>query len=127
MKDHELVAAIRDNSDLDNAEQAETAAHATLSVLARRLTGGQPLNLGSQLPTGFAGDLAVVGEGERFSLEEFYGRVADAEGCGMVDARNHARAVMAGVRSAVDRSEWDAMVAQLPEDYADLVFSGPVH
>lgn len=127
MKDDELLSAIRKNSDLDSPQDVERAAHATLSVLGQRLAGGQPLNLGSQLPPTFAEDLAVVGAGERFSLDEFYERVAHLEGTDPDEARRHARAVLAGVRSAVDRNEYDKMLAQLPSDYADLVSTGPVH
>lgn len=127
MKDHELISAIRDNSDLRTPEDVEKAAHATLSVLGQRLSGGAPLNLGSQLPTTFAEDLAVVGEGERFTLDEFYSRVARIEGTDVDHARHHARAVMAGVRTAVERTEFDNLLAQLPADYDDLVFTGPVH
>jgi uncharacterized protein (DUF2267 family) len=127
MKDDELISAIRKNSDLDSPQDVEKAAHATLTVLGQRLAGGQPLHLGAQLPTSFAQDLAVVGEGERFSLDEFYERVAREEGTGKDDARRHARAVMAGVKSAVDRNEYEKMLSQLPSDYADLVSTGPVH
>ncbi|MDY6997663.1 MAG: DUF2267 domain-containing protein [Actinomycetota bacterium] len=127
MKDHELISAIRTNSDLATSEDVEAAAHATLSVLGQRLAGGTPLNIGSQLPGAFADHLAVVGEGERFTLDEFYRRVARIEGTDADHARHHARAVMAGLRTAVERSEFDNMLAQLPADYDDLVFTGPVH
>jgi uncharacterized protein (DUF2267 family) len=127
MKDDELISAIRKNSDLDDPDEVVRAAHATLSVLGKRLAGGEPLDLGSQLPTTFARELAVEGKGERFSVNDFYDRVAREEGTTKEDARRHARAVMAGVRSAVDPNEWQDMVSQLPDDYADLVFTGPVH
>jgi uncharacterized protein (DUF2267 family) len=127
MKDDELISAIRKNSDLDTPHDLEKAAHATLSVLGQRLAGGQPLHLGAQLPKTFADDLAVEGEGERFSLDEFYDRVARAEGTDKDNARRHARAVMAGMKSAVDRNEFEKMLSQLPSDYADLVGTGPVH
>lgn len=127
MKDDELISAIRKNSDLDDPDQVMRAAHATLTVLGQRLAGGEPLHLGAQLPTTFAKELATEGAGERFSLDEFYQRVASEEGTNKDDARRHARAVMAGVRSAVDRNDFDKMLAQLPGEYSDLVFTGPVH
>jgi uncharacterized protein (DUF2267 family) len=127
MKDDELISAIRTNSDLDDRDEVQRAAHATLTVLGQRLAGGEPLDLGSQLPTSFGESLAVVGEGERFSLDEFYDRVGRMEGTAHEDARRHARAVMAGVKAAVDRNEWEDMLAQLPAEYSDLVFTGPVH
>ena len=127
MKDYELISAIRKNSNLTTPDDVERATHATLSVLGQRLSGGQPLNLGSQLPEVFAGDLAVVGHGESFGVEEFYRRVANQEGTDLAHARQHARAVLAGLRSAVDSNEYANMLSQLPSDYADLVSTGVVH
>jgi uncharacterized protein (DUF2267 family) len=125
VNDEELIAAIRDNSDLDDPEAVERAAHATLTVLGLRLAGGEPIDLGNQQPTSLARSLAAVGEGEQFSLDEFYDRVGQLEGVGHDDARRHARAVMAGVRAAVDDNEWENMLAALPTEYADLVSTGP--
>lgn len=125
MNDAELIAAIRDNSDLDDPEEAERAAHATLTVLGLRLAGGEPIDLGSQQPTSLGQSLAAVGEGEQFSLDEFYDRVGKLEGIGHDDARRHARAVMAGVKAAVDDNEWENMLAALPVEYTDLVVTGP--
>jgi uncharacterized protein (DUF2267 family) len=75
VNDAELIAAIRDNSELDDPEEVERAAHATLTVLGLRLAGGEPIDLGSQQPTSLGRSLAAVGEGEQFSLDEFYDRV----------------------------------------------------
>ena len=126
MNDEDLIAAIRDNSELDDLEEAERAAHATLTVLGLRLAGGEPLDLDSQLPS-LGQSLAAVGEGQQFTMDEFYDRVGQLEGIGHDDARRHARAVMAGVRAAVDSHEWENMIAVLPAEYADLVFTGPAH
>jgi uncharacterized protein (DUF2267 family) len=126
VNDEELIAAIRDNSDLDDPEEVERAAHATLTVLGLRLAGSEPLDLGSQQPTSLGRSLAAVGEGEQFSLDEFYDRVGRLEGIEHDEARRHARAVMAGVRAAVDDNEWENMLASLPTEYADLVSAGPI-
>lgn len=102
MNDDELIAAIRENSDLDDRDEVERAAYATLTVLGLRLA-------------------------RRFPLDEFYDRVGQLEGTTHHDARRHARAVMAGVKAAIDRYEWDTMFDQLPADYADLMVARPVH
>jgi uncharacterized protein (DUF2267 family) len=103
MKDEALISAIRNNSDLEQDDEAEEAAYATLTVLGLCLAAGEPL--------------------EQFSLDEFYDRVGQIEGSGRDDARRHARAVMAGVKATVNGFEWDNMVSQLPEDYADLLIA----
>jgi hypothetical protein len=110
MKDEVLFSAIRNNSDLEQDDEIERAAYATLTVLGLCLATGEPLDPSRQ-----------------FSLDEFYDRVGELEGIGRDDARQHARAVMVGVKAAVDPFEWDNMVSQLPADYADLVFGAPVH
>lgn len=102
MNDDELISAIQENSDLDDRDEVERAAYATLTVLGLRLAGG-------------------------FSLDDFYDRVGRLEGTGHDEARRHARAVMAGVKAAIDRYEWDNILDQLPADYADLMVAGPVH
>jgi uncharacterized protein (DUF2267 family) len=106
MKDEALISAIRNNSDLEQDDEAEEAAYATLTVLGLCLAAGEPLEPSRQ-----------------FSLDEFYDRVGEIEGTGRDAARRHARAVMAGVRATVSRFEWDNMVSQLPEDYADLLIA----
>jgi uncharacterized protein (DUF2267 family) len=107
MNDDEIISAIRENSDLDDRDEVERAAYATLTVLYKSLTEPR--------------------DGERLSVIEFYDRVGRLEGTGHGDARRHARAVMAGVKAAIEGYEWNIMLAQLPADYADLVGAGPVH
>jgi uncharacterized protein (DUF2267 family) len=104
-------------------EEAIRATDATLSVLGERLKGGEPRDLGAQLPPELADAVPPRGPGERFDIEQFYLRVAEREGDGVTvaDAREHARAVMSTLHDAVTPGEWDDIQAQLPRDYADLV------
>jgi uncharacterized protein (DUF2267 family) len=127
MKDEEFISAIRKTSGIEDAEQVKTAARATLRVLSERVSGNQPRGLAGQLPPVVADDMPDQGGGERFGIDEFYQRIAEAEGCSHDDARRHARAVMAAVASAVGRSEIENMLSQLPSDYVDLGISGPTH
>jgi uncharacterized protein (DUF2267 family) len=129
MKDEELISAIRKNSDLDDVERIKEAARATLSVLGQRVSGEEPRHLGAQLPPTFGEMLPNEGGGESFDLDEFYRRVAEMEGhgCSNQDARRHAKAVVAAVKSAVTPGEFDDLVSQLPSEYGELVGTGPVH
>lgn len=128
MREHDIVTAVRDLSGLDDADHATAATHATLAVLGERLAGGEPKDLAAQLPTGIAEALPSTGRGATFGVEEFYRRVADEEGRGCTPdgAREHARAVVAALKSGVSDGEFADLAAQLPMDYrADLLSTAP--
>lgn len=128
MKEHEIVAAVRKTAGLADAEHATVATRATLSVLGQRLAGNEPADLAAQLPPAIAEALPAAGGGERFGVEEFYRRVADAEGRGCTQdaAREHARAVIATVKQGVTAGEFDDLVSQLPSEYRrDLLSTAP--
>ncbi|NEA28755.1 DUF2267 domain-containing protein [Actinomadura bangladeshensis] len=126
MKEHELVAAIRETGRIDTHEHAERAIKATLEVLGERLAGGQSRDLASQLPPALASALPDQGEGQVFGLEEFYQRVADHEGTEPRQARQHARAVLAAIKVSVNPGLFEHVAAQLPADYDDLLSTQPV-
>jgi uncharacterized protein (DUF2267 family) len=129
MKEHEIVAAVRKTAGLTDTDEAASATRATLSVLGQRLAGNEPHDLAAQLPVGIAEALPATGGGETFGVEEFYRRVADAEGqgCTQDSAREHARAVIAALKSGVAEGEFTDLVAQLPGDYRqDLLSTAPV-
>lgn len=126
MKEHEIVAAVRQSAGIDSPEQAKQATTATLEVLGARLAGGEPGNVADQLPPGLAVVLPTQGPGERFGVEEFYRRVAEKEACPQPRARQHARAVLAALRVQLTGHEYDHLAAQLPGDYADLLGTEPV-
>ncbi|WFE66333.1 DUF2267 domain-containing protein [Micromonospora sp. WMMD714] len=105
-------------------ERAVALAHATLATLAERLTGGDVLDLATQLPAPLR--LALrPGPGseaaERFGAAEFVARVAGRGDLTEPAAREAVRAVLATVREAVSGGEFDDLVTRLPRDYRDLV------
>lgn len=128
MNEQELAAAVRQTAGTDTVEHTEQAVRATLAVLGERLAGGEPGDLASQLPPALAEVIPSEGRGERFGLQEFYRRVADREGSGCTerDARRHARATMAAVKAAITPGEFEHLVAQLPDEYAELLGTEPV-
>jgi uncharacterized protein (DUF2267 family) len=128
MREQELVKAVRETARTDSAEGTEQAVRATLSVLGERLAGGEPGDLSSQLPPALAEAIPEQGRGERFGLQEFYRRVAEREGPGCTerDARRHARATVAALKAAVTPGEFEHLVSQLPDEYAELLGTGPV-
>jgi uncharacterized protein (DUF2267 family) len=125
MQEQEFISAVRQSLDLDN-EGASTAVRATLSVLGRRLAGGEGKDLASQLPGDLAAQIPDDAPGEQFDVTSFYQRVAEAEraeGREVTDAqaRQHARAVAKGLETALTDGLWDHVAGQLPEDYDDLL------
>ncbi|SFQ65369.1 Uncharacterized conserved protein, DUF2267 family [Amycolatopsis arida] len=130
MKEHDIVAKVREIAGLEDNDHAAAATRATLEVLAQRLAGREPHDLAAQLPPAIAEALPDTGSGEEFGLGEFYRRVAAAEGrdCTLDGAREHARAVVAVIRQTVTEGELDDLVAQLPQEYRhDLLATAPVH
>ncbi|MFF0525077.1 DUF2267 domain-containing protein [Actinomadura nitritigenes] len=126
MKEHEMVSAVRETGRIDTTDHAERAIDATLAVLGERLAGGQSRDLAAQLPPALAEALPEEGPGLRFGLEEFYQRVADNEGTRPPQARQHARAVVAAVKASVEPGLFEHIMAQLPDDYDDLLGTQPV-
>jgi uncharacterized protein (DUF2267 family) len=97
---------------------AEQAITATLETLSERLTGGEANDLAAQLPEELKAPLErSAEEAEGFSLEEFYGRVAEREGVDIETARNDASAVMNVLRVAVTPGQLDDLMAQLPSEF----------
>lgn len=128
MKEHEIVSAVRQSAHIRTPGEAERAVRATLQVLGDRLAAGETADLAAQLPPGLAEALPEHGPGERFGLDEFYRRVAEAEGHDATTARQHARAVAAALKSGIAPGELNDVLAQLPDEYDELfAVSGPVH
>ena len=117
----QMVSAVRESARIDSREHAEKAVRATVAVLGQRLAG-EARDLAAQLPDDLAADMPTEAEAERFDLDEFYRRVAEKEGhgCTEAEARQHARATMVAIRESVG-AEWQHVLDQLPDDYADLV------
>jgi uncharacterized protein (DUF2267 family) len=101
---------------------AERVEHATLRTLADRISGGEAQDLASQLPGPLKEDLQTAPErAESFGVEEFLRRVAERGDVPPEEARNGAVAVLTTVREAVTAGEFDDVLAQLPQEYRELV------
>jgi uncharacterized protein (DUF2267 family) len=132
MREDEIISAVRESTSLPSKVDAERAVAATLSVLGERITAGERTDLAAQLPGGLAEALPPSSgtEARRFALDEFYREVAarEGDGCTEQQARQHARAVMAALRSGLTPGEFDDVAAQLPPEYDDLLGTGgPLH
>lgn len=120
MNYHEYLAEIKNLAELDDDARAEKAIQATLETLRERLAGNEPSNLADQLPDEMAQHLRGEGGQDNFSLEEFYGRVAEKEGVGTDEATRHARAVATVLQTGVTTGEMDDVRNQLKAEYNEL-------
>jgi uncharacterized protein (DUF2267 family) len=120
MKGEQFIAEVRNLAEAANNEEAERAIRATLETLRERLAGNEPSNLAAQLPPEIAPYVDGNGNGESFSVDDFYDRVAQKEGVDHDEAVKHARAVATVVQTAVTGGEVDDVRSQLGNEYGEL-------
>jgi uncharacterized protein (DUF2267 family) len=120
MKGEQFIAEVRNLAELGSNEDAQKAIRATLETLKERLAGNEPSNLAAQLPPEIAPYVEGEGGREAFSVQEFYGRVAQKEGVDNDEAVKHARAVATVVQTAVTGGELEDVRSQLSDDYKEL-------
>jgi len=104
-------------------EAAETITHASLRVLAERLSGGEADDLQAQMPKELKEDLAVPKQkpAESFGAAEFTRRVAERAGIDETAAQIGAAAVLATIGDAVTPGEFDDVLSQLGREFAALM------
>ena len=122
MQYEEFIEQVRQRAALASTAEAEEAARATLTVLGEYLSGGEGLDLASQLPQGLAEvlrqqppDRSMV-----FSLNDFVQLVGEEEGVGDGGALAHARAVVGVLGEAVSRGEMEDVRRQFPSEFDPL-------
>lgn len=108
--------------DPSSPGQAELAVTSTLAALAELVGGKQASDLASQLPFPFREPLDQKSEENpgNFSLEEFYGRIAEREEVETATASLHAAAVINTLKEAVSGGELEDIRQQLPEEFKAL-------
>jgi uncharacterized protein (DUF2267 family) len=99
------------------------AIRSTLETLAERLSGDEAKDLAAQLPREVAVYMADAGEAKRFSLEDFFEKVAQREPADLPDATYHAQAIMEVLAECVSAGEMGDVREQLPADWRPL-FAG---
>jgi uncharacterized protein (DUF2267 family) len=102
-------------------DEAERAACATLQTLASRLSSGETEDIAERLPDELRSCLVADGGPERFHVDEFLRRIADAVGVDRSAAERDARAVFAALWSAVGPDEYADMRSELPNDFGPLL------
>jgi uncharacterized protein (DUF2267 family) len=127
IEEAQMVKAVQESARIHTHEEGEHAVRATLRVLGQRLACRDPADL-AVLPRPMAAELPEEGGAERFGVEELYRRIAVKEPVHPTPeiARRHARAVVAAIKNSIDRGEFEDIVAQPPDEYVDLLGTGPV-
>ena len=122
MQYEEFMDRVRQRAGLASDAEAERAARAVLTVFGEYLSGGEGLDLASQLPQGVAEilrrqppDRSMI-----FSLNDFVQMVGEQEGVDDGEAMAHARAVVGVLHEAVSGGEMEDVRRQFPSEFDPL-------
>jgi uncharacterized protein (DUF2267 family) len=117
----QFVDAVAERAGLPRPA-AERLTHAALRVLAERISGGEAEDLAAQLPRELKADLDPPEENaQSFDADEFSRRMAERSGLTGTEAEAALIAVLTTLREAVTSGEFDDVVSQLGEEFAQLV------
>ena len=123
MQTDEFTRRVQERARLAAGDEALKIIAATLETLAERLPRNERTDLAAQLPEQLRGYLQRRPDTDRFSLEEFYNRVAARSGLGPPQAIEQAHVVLQVLQEAVSAGQLDRIRQQLPGQFGEL-FSG---
>jgi uncharacterized protein (DUF2267 family) len=124
MKYNDFVGHVQNQARLGTQGDAVRAIRATLETLSERLSPNEANHLAAQLPQEIGYYLQQNDSTERFSLNEFFERVAQREKVDIPDATYHARAVVSVLTEAVTPGQLQNVRSQLPDEFTPLFTSG---
>ena len=105
-------------------EVAESLTHATLGVLAERLSAGEARDLAAQLPKELQPDLTPPNEeAQPIESHEFVRKVAERAHVDESEARKAVAAVLTTTREAVTPGEWEDVASQMGREL-DVLMAG---
>ena len=121
----EFIERVADRAGLE-PEAARRATEAVLETLGERISAGEIEDLAAQLAPELRiplerGNIGTRGKAQRMSTTEFVEFVADREGIPLDRAWEHTSAVLRTLREAISEKEFADLMAQLPDDYAELL------
>jgi len=133
MEYREFVKRVQETAELASAAEAVIATEAVLGTLGELLSPTQRRHLAAQLrkPLKDYVDRWVERpprektRPHRFSLEQFYTRVAARSGVRYPAAVRHSQAVMTALREAVAAGELADLFRELPQEYEELLSGIP--
>jgi len=120
----EFVDLVQKNSHLPDRGDAERVTRVTLETLGEVLRDSERDKLASQLPKEMKSFL-YLRDYDLYQLQEFYRRVGARSDSGYHDAAERAKAVMAALSQAITPGQMDEVLAELPDEYKDLLKKEP--
>lgn len=124
MQYNEFVGHVQDRARLGTQGDAVRAIHATLETLGERIVADEAEHLAAQLPQEIGHYLRLSQTTDRFSLNEFFERVAKRENVDIPEATHHARAVVSVLAEAVTPNQIEDVRTQLPDEFKPLFTAG---
>jgi uncharacterized protein (DUF2267 family) len=133
MEYSEFIKHVQQDAGLDSPDEAVTVTEAVLGTLGEMLSPTERRHLATQLskPLQDAVDRWVerppreLTRPHRFSLEEFYNRVAARSDTRYPTAVRSSQAVMKTLREAVSQGELADIFRELPQEYEELLTGTP--
>jgi uncharacterized protein (DUF2267 family) len=133
MESKELVKRAQEEAELASPDKAVTAIEAVLGTLGEMLPPVERGHLAAQLPKPMKDYVSrwvqrppkEITRPHRFTLEEFYNRVAARSGVRYPTAVKHSQAVMKALQEAVSPGELADIFRDLPEEYEELLTGTP--
>lgn len=123
MNAHQFYRDVAERSMLSKGEAADLT-RAVLEVLATRVSAGEVRHLIRQLPEELVESVQWNSKGpERFDLDDLILRVSSRTGLTKTETMTGVEAVLLTLREAVDRTEFDHLMSQLPAEFTSLLSS----
>ncbi len=128
MQYQQFIQNVQQAAATDSPVEVERAVQATLATLGELLSRKERSDLASELPKPlqeYVEEKRAIVEGRdrtrRFSLEEFYNRVAARADVGYPAAVRRSGCVMRVLSAAVSQGELTDVFSELPADYDELL------
>jgi uncharacterized protein (DUF2267 family) len=122
----EFIQRVADRTGLEPGA-ARRATEAVLETLGERVSAGEIEDLAAQLAPELRiplerGNIDTRGKAQRMSTTEFVEFVADREGIPLDQAWEHTSAVLRTLQETISEKEFADLMAQLPDDFAELLW-----
>ena len=132
MKFEQFLSQVEDLADFGSRAEVKQAVKVSLGTLGERLYRTSRERLAAQLPDPLKHNLESEVDGEavrqdthRFSLEEYYKRVAARADLSLENAVSRSRRVMVVLTQAVSPQILDDILGELPDEYRELFGQNP--
>jgi len=124
-----FIGRVQERAELNSPDEAAAAVKATLGTLGEMLSPKERHDLAAQLTKGLKECLTLWMERpprerahpHRFTLEEFYHRVAARSDVRYPAAIRHSQAVIRVLKEAVSEGELQDILRELPDEYEELL------